>query len=218
MAALLPLNVVIPLHGAVQLVSNFTRALALRRDIQWRVMAWQLVPGAIGAALGGWVLVMAGGAKGDFAFLKPVVGWTALGSLALQKWKPKFRDAPGWGFGVMGLVAGFAAPVIGAIGPIVAAFCNHSAWSRTQTIATMAAAQVYNHIVKLVVWFAIWQTSASFPDADLWWLLLPMAGTTILGTWVGAAVLRRMPERIFRPLFEIAMAVAGLHFVLSPWL
>ena len=57
MAQVLPPQVIIPVHGIVQMGSNLGRAIMAWRHIDWTVIA-AFVPGAvIGAGLGAWLLV-----------------------------------------------------------------------------------------------------------------------------------------------------------------
>ena len=51
MTALLPAPVVVPLHGVVQLASNWTRTWAFRRYVRWAIFLVFMVPAVLGVAV-----------------------------------------------------------------------------------------------------------------------------------------------------------------------
>ena len=51
MTALLPAPVVVPLHGIVQLASNWTRTWAFRTHVRWPIFFAFMVPAVAGVAI-----------------------------------------------------------------------------------------------------------------------------------------------------------------------
>ncbi|MCD8550059.1 MAG: sulfite exporter TauE/SafE family protein [Shewanella xiamenensis] len=81
MAQVLPPQVIIPLHGVVQLGSNLGRALLGWQHIQWRIIRVFLPGALIGAALGSLVLVA----------IPPTVMYLTIALFILYScWGPKY--------------------------------------------------------------------------------------------------------------------------------
>ena len=114
LANVVPPIAVVPVHGVVQLGSNFTRACLYRRDINWKIAAWF----TLGALIGGGVginLVMTMSRE----MLQMTLGVFVLYSaLASNRFNRPFGPA---GQILSGVVTTFATLFVGATGPLVAA-------------------------------------------------------------------------------------------------
>ncbi len=82
MASVLDPMLVVPVHGAVQLVSNSTRTLQLWRNIDWRIAALYTPTMILGAFLG---LQLYRGA--GMPWFKPAIGAFVLAFLAWKRFK-----------------------------------------------------------------------------------------------------------------------------------
>jgi uncharacterized membrane protein YfcA len=208
MLLFLPPLAAIPLHGAIQLASNFSRTVIQREharyDLLWRY-GWPLLPmGALGllavervperaleGAIGAFVLV---------ATWRPT--WLALG--ARLGAKPSAR------FTALGFAAGFLNVTIGATGPFVAPFFLNLGLSRQAVIGTQAGVQALGHVAKIALY-------AGFGFAfRAWWPLLAVGGAcAIAGTWVGSRLLDRIPERAFTWLYKSVLSLLALQLLAS---
>lgn len=201
MAQVLPPQLIIPLHGVVQLCSNGGRTLLGWQHIQWRVIG-AFLPGAIiGALLGSLVLVA----------LPPSIMYLTIAAFILYScWGPKL---PKMMFGTMGtLIAGaittFISLFAGATGPLVAAFIKQLSVDRFRTVATFAMAMSLQHGVKIAVFEGM---GVSLFD---WWpLLVCMIASGALGTWIGFKMLKRLADKHFQTAFSVVLTLLAIRLI-----
>lgn len=198
----------IPLHGAIQLASNFSRTVIQREharyDLLWRYGLPLLPMGALGilvtkripehaleAVIGAFVLL---------ATWRP--GWLALGAL--------LGASPNVRFTLLGVVAGFLNVITGATGPLVAPFFLNLGLPRQAVIGTQAGVQALGHVVKILLY-------AGFGFAFREHLMLLTGGAlcAIAGTWVGSRLLDRISERWFTRLYKTVLTALALQLVLG---
>ena len=117
MTALLPAPVVVPLHGIVQLASNWTRTWAFRRYVRWSIFFAFMVPAVAGVAIAASVW-----SDLELTWFRAWIGAFILLFLVWRRYKPKLRNPPVWSYAVLGLVAGLLAIFVGATGPFLAPF------------------------------------------------------------------------------------------------
>lgn len=202
--------VAIPLHGAVQLVSNGTRVGVQRRHVDWRVAGWfalLLLPmGWVGLSLA---------EVAPRSLLRAAIGVLALGVL----WLPKLRRAPAaeaagspsrLRFLFLGGAAGALNTSVGATGPFIAPFFLDLGLDRRGVIGTKAACQTAGHLIKVLV-FGL----AGF----VFWPYLPVLGlmacAAVLGTWTGSWLLDRVSEVWFTRLYVSVLTVLGIRLVVG---
>jgi len=200
MALLLPPLVVVPLHGCVQLGSNAGRALVMRRHIQWPFILWISLGAVLGSVIGG-----------RFAYLLPGDWFVAVIGLfvLVTTWLPQPRfivGNPVVQF-VGGTVVSAVGMVVGAAGPLVAAFVRGIP-DRQQLVATHATLNTLVHVFKVAVF-----VSLGFAFRQYVPLILVMIGSGLLGTLVGSRLLTRVPERVFRFAFRILLSLVALELI-----
>ncbi|MCE9687278.1 sulfite exporter TauE/SafE family protein [Shewanella sp. AS16] len=201
MAQVLPPQLIIPLHGVVQLGSNGGRVLLGWQHIQWRVIG-AFLPGAIiGALLGSFVLVA----------LPPSVMYLTIAAFILYScWGPKL---PKMVLGTLGtFMAGamttFISLFAGATGPLVAAFMKQLAVDRFRTVATFAMAMSLQHGVKIAVFEGM---GVSLDD---WWpVLVCMILSGALGTWIGFNMLKRLADKHFHTAFSVVLTLLAIRLI-----
>lgn len=201
MAQVLPPQVIIPVHGIVQMGSNLGRAIMAWRHIDWTVIA-AFVPGAvIGAGLGAWLLVS----------LPPTVLYLSIAATILYLcWGPKLPRlvlGPA-GTAVAGAVTTFLTLFAGATGPLVAAFIKQIHADRFRSIATFAAAMSVQHVFKAGVF-----VGAGVDLADWLGPMAAMIGAGALGTWAGLHLLKKMQDADFTRLFNTVLTLLALRLV-----
>ena len=208
MTALMPAPAVVPVHGVVQLVSNFTRSLALLEHVVWRVFAYYappLVLGVIGAT------ALWSGDK--LTFLRPAVGLFLLAFLIFRRYAPVLRAPPMWAYSALGLVVGFAGVWIGATGPLLAPFFLRDDFEPEQVIATKAACQALGHLLKVPAFLVL-----GFAFGDYWQLLLGLIAAVVVGTLLGRGILRRIDRRVFEICFEVLLVALALWLIVNAFL
>lgn len=198
LAAGLPPVIAVPLHAAVQLVSNSSRCMAYFKHINWPAFGWFLI-GAIPTPF----------------LMAPLVAqanpdWIRLGMagfilLALQPaWIKRIRMHGRSGMIIAGGIAGGIGSVVGASGLLIAPFFLRSQWSKETVIGTLAVAQAAAHLVKVI---AFAQLGVNFEQsmAALWWLFVPMAVAVIVGTALGKTLAQYLSDKLFRKVFRVIL-------------
>lgn len=205
MTALLPAPQVVPLHGVVQLSSNFTRSLAFVRHIEWRIFGVFAPALLVGVALAAEVYQ---GTR--LAWFRPAIGAFLLAFLVWRRFSPKLRNPPRWLYAVVGLVTGFLSLFVGATGPFLAPFFLRDDFDKEQVIATKAVCQTLTHLLKVPTFlFLGFDYLAHAP------LLATMIAAVIVGTLLGKALLARIPKRVFTILFEGVVVALALYLIAS---
>lgn len=207
MLAWFPPLVAIPLHGAVQLVSNGSRTLIQRRHVRWGILA-RMAPGLLPAGALGLVVAQSLPEAG----LRAAIGAFVLVSL----WAPGVlflglrpeQAHPTRRFLWLGAAIGFLNTTIGATGPMQGPFFRGIGLSRHGIVGTFAATQSLGHAVKLALFGA-----AGFALAEHALPLAVLAGGVIVGTWAGSRLLDRVDERGFERIYRVVLTALALQLV-----
>ncbi len=202
-----PPEAAIPIHAAVQLVSNGSRVWAHRTNVRWRPFLILVVTALPFPIAGLWLLTML-----DMQTVKLLIAVAVLYTV----WAPKRgleRVSDDAAFAVAGVLGGSLGVVVGAVGPIIGPFFMRASFNKEQLIGTEAACAAYLHVLKLVAF-----TTVGFAFLDHLTLIGPMAIVTIAGTFTGKWILGRLTERRFVWLFRAALTLLAARLLLSPWL
>ena len=198
----------IPLHGAVQLVSNGSRTWIQREHVRWGILwryAAPLIPmGVIGLAIA--------------QSLPPSLTRVLIGVFVLAAtWAPGLlllgthpeRAEPDRRFVLLGAVVGVINMTVGATGPLIAPFFLNLGLTRQALVGTKAACQAAGHVVKIALFGA-----AGFAFGT--WLapLALLSAMVVLGTWLGSQLLERVSERHFVLLYRVVLTAIALRLVL----
>ncbi len=199
--------VAIPVHAAIQLVSNASRTLIQRRFIDWGVLARYAVLLVPGSALG--LLVVSAIPAG--------LGRVAIGLFVLlATWWPRVlmlglhpdRVHPHRLFVPVGAVSGFVGTTFGASGPFLGPFFRALPLPRQGVVGTFAACQSLGHVVKIAL-FGL----AGFAFVAHAPLLAVTMTLVVVGTAVGSRLLERLPEAAFQHLYRIVLTLVALRLV-----
>ncbi len=198
MAMLLPPLAVIPVHAVVQLGANGGRALLMRRHIKRDL----LLPFALGTGVGSFV-------SGLLFFEFPAwmvqylvaafILWSVFGSV------PSMRGRRVIGAGAF---SGFLTVMVGATGPFVAAFVKNLELPRMDHVGTHAALMTLQHSLKIGVFGLL-----GFAFGPYLFLLGMMLLSGFIGTALGRSLLKRMPERKFRPWLNALLVLMALRLL-----
>lgn len=200
MTLVLPPVVVVPVHGCVQLGSNVGRAVVQRAHIQWNFILWVSLGAVLGSVIGG-----------RFAYLIPDKWFAALIGLfvLVTTWlpMPKLIASSRVVQFVGGAVVSAVGMVVGAAGPLVAAFVRGIP-DRRQLVATHAMLNSLQHVFKIIVFVAMGFAFRQYLPLIALMVIAGFAGTTI-----GSRMLTRVPEHIFRLGFRILLSLVALGLV-----
>lgn len=201
MAQVMPASALIPVHGMVQLGSNGGRAVMTWRHLDRGLLAAFLPGVVLGALVAAWLLI-----RLPTGALELCIALFVLYSC----W------GPGWPERMLGrggtLLAGalttFLSSLVGATGPLVAAFIRQHFRERLPRVATFAACMTFQHLTKAFV-FGV----AGFVFRDWLGLMLAMVAAGVVGTWVGLRLLRRLSDRRFDTAFKWVLTLLALRLI-----
>lgn len=196
--------VAVPLHAAVQLVSNGSRTLAYFQHVDWGSLRWFLV----GAAPAPFILApLVVQANPD------VIRLLMAGFVLLALWPKALSFIHLHGSGgmlVAGVLAGGAGMVVGASGTLIAPFFLRDDWDKQRVIATLAVCQSAAHLLK-ILGFA----SYGYGVLTHWQWLFPMALAVVAGTWLGKRLHGQLNEAQFQGLFRITLVVLAFKLAVD---
>jgi len=193
--------VLIPVHTVVQLGSGITRSIQMWGWVLKPVVPPFLVGTAVGAALGTQVFFSLSSAA-----LPAVIG----GSILVLAWVPKLARAGGERnrFAVLGFLATFLGVFISATGTMLSPFIASASPDRRNHAATMGALMCLVHIAKLVAFGVVGVAVGAYAP-----LMAAMIAAGMLGNWAGVRALNRIPERLFRIVFQVLLTVLALRML-----
>jgi uncharacterized membrane protein YfcA len=202
--------VVIPLHGAVQLVSNSSRTFIQRAHLRWDIIGRYSVLLLPMGFVGLW---LARGLPPDA--MKMLIGVFVLAAtwapgLLLLGTHPEETN-PERRFFLLGGVVGVVNMAVGATGPLIAPFFLNLGLTRFALIGTKAGCQMLGHLAKLVV-FGI----AGFAFQDWIPLLVLLSACVIAGTWAGSQLLTRVSEVWFVWIYKAVLTLIAVRLAVEP--
>lgn len=197
-----PVAVLIPVHGAVQLGSNTGRAWHQRAHVRMDIAAPFIAGSVVGAVLGAFIVVQL-----PDALMKLVLGafiilitWTSV---------PGIDRLNKVGLAVASVALALISMMVGATGPLVSPIlAQFIRDDRKALVATHAAGMVVQHGLKIIV-FGL----AGFAFGDWLPMVAAMIATGYLGTRYGSRLLDRMPEEAFRRWFKIGITILALDLL-----
>lgn len=212
LAGTVPTNVVVAVHGVVQLGSNLGRAFLQRAHVHWPAF-WKFLTGAIiGVAVGAALFV----SLPERALL------AALGVFILvMVWVPK-PSIPGLataGILAGGVVSSFLTMFVGATGSFVQATLFALDLDRKGIIATHAMMMTMQHLLKVIAFGFI-----GFALVPWLPLVAAMIASGFLGTVTGTRLLEALPETLFRQILKWLLTLIALDLIRRaagirlPWL
>jgi len=203
MTVFIPLQLIIPIHGVVQLVSNVSRASLLPSFIHRKLVLWF----ALGLPLGAYPAMMVlKSVESEKPFLVLIVG-LILYAIFKPKSLPELK-LPLWGFVGVGAAVGFLSPLVGATGPFLAPFFLRKDFEKETIVATKAAVQVLGHVLKIPVFLHL-----GFDYAAYALPIVTMSLVALVGSKIGIELLKRMSMDLFRWLFKGALFLAALRLM-----
>jgi uncharacterized membrane protein YfcA len=208
MASGLEPAIVVPVHGVVQLTSNFTRTFVLLKNVAWRLVLLYAPAMILGVWLG---LKLYSGS--GMPWFKPAIGLFIFSFLLWDRFKPERLQVPDWLYFPAGIGGGVLTIAIGASGPYLSAFFLRKDLRKEQIVATKAAIQTFGHFLKIPAFLSV-----GFDYRGRLGLILPLLACSILGTMLGTWVLDRWNEERFRKIFRVVLALLAARLVVSPWI
>jgi uncharacterized membrane protein YfcA len=201
LAGTVPPGVIIAVHGLVQVGSNLGRTIVQRAHTLWPLVGRFAIGSLVGVVIGAYVVVA----------LPERILLGLLGAFILvMSWVPKPR-IPGLastGIVIGGGLASIVTMFVGATGPFVQALLLPLGLEKRQLVATHAACQTVQHLLKIVAF-----TALGFAFADWLPLIAAMIASGFLGTIAGTKLLDKLPERWFLLAVKTALTLIALDLL-----
>ena len=200
-------ELVVPLHGLVQMASNGLRGALLFRHVAWRQVAYY-VPGQI---LG---VLVARELYRDFPtdWLRPVIGLFLLWCVLSRHLVPARLRLPLWVLIPGGFGGGLLSIFVGVTGPYIAVFFLRDDLEKEEIVATKALLQWVGHAAKIPVFMSL-----QFDYFSHLQLVLPLMGIAVVGTILGTRLLQRLSNENFRRIFDAVLLILALRLAADPW-
>lgn len=199
MAAVLPMDAALALHGVTQAASNGSRWVTHRRHVD-RVNCLRFAAGAVAAAGAAWLLRWRA-APGPVHI---AVGCVPFAALALRRRVALSFDSAG-GATACGAAVTATQLAAGVAGPLLDVFFVRSPRTRFEVVATKACTQTISHVLKTVFFAATGSAVGTLDPA----LAASCAAAAVAGTAVGSRFLARIGDGAFRRAGAVIVLLLG---------
>ncbi|WP_108663847.1 sulfite exporter TauE/SafE family protein [Acuticoccus kandeliae] len=202
MTFVVPVEALVPVHGVVQMGSNIGRAALLAKDVALRLIVPFTAGAVVGAIIGGMLVT-------DLPehVLLLIIGLFVV----ITTWV----KLPPLGRGERGILAGggllatILTMFVGATGPFVMMLMRQAGLSHAALVATTAMGMTVQHGLKISAFATL-----GF-DFIPW---LPMMAAMIvagfIGTFLGAKLMKRLPEASLKLALKVVLTLIGVQLVL----
>jgi len=208
MAQVLPVKAIIPVHGVVQLGSNFGRAMVMLPNTRWDLFAWFVIGSILGAVIGGQIVVSL-----PVDLLRGLLGGFILFSVwgsALLKRSIDSRFTNSKSLTIGGLLSTVLTMFVGATGPFVIAILKPFKLAPKILVATNAVCLVVQHLLKIVVFGFL-----GFVFTPYISLIVLMMISGFVGTIIGRNILLNLNQKAFETGLNIILSLLGLRLLYS---
>ena len=192
MATLLPISVVIPLHG---------KAYFGRTQIVWQLTKPFLFGTVIGTAVG--LLV--------WSFIPLNINQMLLGLfLLISTWKPEWLRLNKIKLWISGAISSVISVFAGATGPIIMSMLPIKELLPSQIVATHGAIMTLHHSVKTLGFVLIGFSMSNY---------LPMITGMLIASWCGSYIgnkmLIKLPENRVKGSIKLILTLLAFHMILK---
>ncbi len=205
LAAVFGVRETVPIISVAMTMANLARAIANRKEIDWRVVRWWSA-GAVPAVVAGTFLLAATPAGA----LTRLLGGFFLVLLAYRylpsgkSWRMRLR-----GFFLVGVVQAVVSALFGAAGPLGVPFFLSYGLRRAAYIGTVGAATTSMNGARLAA-----QGGLDLLDLRLFLIGLAIGSVMFAGSFAGRWFVTRIPEQVFVRLVEVVLFGVGLLFLI----
>ena len=203
MTFVLPYQVIVPIHGIVQFISNSSRAFYLRKNVRWGFFGYFL----LGVPFGLYVayLILNKIDRPDFYYL--ILALFILYTIFKPKKMPHFK-LEGYQWSLLGFFAAVQGSIVGASGPLIAPFYLRDDMSKEEIISTKAMQQLIIHLMKVPLFLSL---DFSYKEYSL--LIICMSLAALLGTFSGVSILKKFDEKLFKIIFKSVLFLSAMRLI-----
>jgi uncharacterized membrane protein YfcA len=198
------LDVIIPIHGVIQLSANGSRIFYLRKNLVKEI----IVPLTIGTVIG---MIVGVYLKRRYSINDNY----ALGTIVLFIWYVVFKpkklphiQIPFWAFSIVGILTGLLAMFVGAVGPLLAVFFIRDDLTKEEIVANKSFSQAVCHLLKIPAFMSL-----GFDFVGYAYVWAPMLIASLLGTYIGVNALGKLDEKLFRKIFKVTLFIASVKII-----
>ena len=202
MTFFLSIDMIVPIHGMVQLASNSTRSLILRQHFNKNLIISFALGVPLGAIVSTYLITTIQDKRYFFLAIAIIIFF------ALLKPKKFKMEIPDKAFFVVGFCVGFLGLFVGATGPFIAPFFLGARFSKQEVVANKAILQVIGHFIKIPVFLSL-----GFNYQDHFLLIGTMIIASIIGTKIGTKLLSKINDKIFALFFKSALLVSAIRLL-----
>lgn len=201
MPGFLPAAAIVPVHAAVQLFSNSSRAF-----FGWRFIRWEFVLGFVGGAIIGGAIAAGITREINLQYSPLLIAVYILYNV----WGPKLKlDIPSASeFFVIGAFQTGLSMIVGATGPLGQAALIRRGLQRDALVVSAALMTTFTHMTKIVL-FAL----LGFSFVAYWKLIAGMSAAVIAGAWLGTHIRYRIPETLFKKALRWLLTLLALRMI-----
>lgn len=198
--------VAIPVHAAIQLMSNGTRSI-----IRWHEVEWWIVVRFSALLLPSGALAMLLATSIPTPVLRLAIAVTVLAATWVPERLGQEIRKPGTGTWIAtGAVIGGLNIIVGATGPLQAPLFRSATSTRMAFVGTFAMCQTLGHLTKIVLFgatgFGLQENLAAIAFG---------AVGVLIGTRLGSSVLDRMPEAGFQYLYLVSITAVAVYLLID---
>ena len=198
LSPLLPTSSLIPVHGIIQLGSNFGRAILLFKYIKRDTILPYAIGSIVGSFLGASIFTNI-----PEQYIKLAIGLFIIFSVFGKL--PKVKNGYLW---LAGFVVSFMAMLLGVSGLLMASFVKSMKLNPTDHVATHAGMVTFQHLFKSIAFgFFGFQFISYAP------LLIGMIVSGFIGTIIGKKLLISKGKIYFQTILNIILVVAGISML-----
>ncbi len=207
LAGFMPAPVLISAHAVVQASSNGSRAFLARQSINWAI----ITPVTFGIIIGA-VIIMPFIPVLNWHWMQGIIAlyiiWLTWGQKISLPSALKVNLKHGNAFIKLGFLQGSLGMALGATGPLGNALLLSKGLNKEAIVASNAVIMLLSHLVKIFFF--------SLMGVQLWHyaeLLSYLCLAAILGSYVGSFFRKKLPEKIFFPLFKILLTGLAIRML-----
>ena len=196
----------IPVHGAIQLTSNLTRAWLLRKFVNWEIIFKFSLLLPFGIFLGLKIFQNI-----DSDNIKILIGIFILLALGLQNLRiiKNIKISTNI-YLLIGFFTGILNILVGVIAPLLAVFVKQSISEKKSIVGTLGYFGLIGNLIKIIGFSFIGFSFLAYIDT-----LLMVIPATLIGSRIGQFLLNKISNRIFTIMFQIILIGLAIRLLLT---
>jgi uncharacterized membrane protein YfcA len=195
---ILPPLALVPIHGIIQLGSNFARIFVSLKDLEIKVILPFILGNLIGTTFGANIVEI----------MSPAAGQIGVGLFIIYSLFGTFPKLGKKYIFLGGIISSTMSILFGASGPIVATLIKNLNFSPIKHVATHGSMMTFQHLFKSIAFFFI---GFAFQE------YLPLVGIMIavgfLGTYLGKLFLISKGEQYFKKALSFILFLGAMRLI-----